>query len=311
MSDALGARPEVTVIGAGVIGLTCAHALREAGYRVTVIAADRPRVSDVAGGLWLPYAAGDSDEVMGWALETLWWLEARGFAAREYLHLQASEPWWLEALPDDRARRARAQELPAGYDHGWLLRVPLVEMPDHLKALEPPFTVRRTVTSLDEVTGLVVNCSGLAARELASDPTVSAARGQVVHLTPLPDLPCVCDEDQMIYVLPRNDHTIVGGSYQPGNENEAVDPEQTESLLARARALVPQLAHAKVIDARAGLRPIRANGPRVERVDDVIHCYGHGGAGLTLSWGCARRVVELATTSRRSPGSAPAPEHRA
>lgn len=54
MTDATGGRPEVTVIGAGVIGLTCAHALQEAGYRVTVIAADKPTVSDVAGGLWLP-----------------------------------------------------------------------------------------------------------------------------------------------------------------------------------------------------------------------------------------------------------------
>jgi D-amino-acid oxidase len=305
VSDTTGVPAGATVIGAGVIGLTCAHALREAGYRVTVIAADQPRVSDVAGGLWLPYAAGDSDEVMRWALETLSWLEARGFPPREYLHLQASEPWWLDALPDDRVRHARAQELPAGYDHGWVLHVPLVEMPGHLKALEPKRTVRRTVTSLDEVTGLVVNCSGLAARDLAGDPTVSAARGQVVHLTRLPGVPCICDEDQMIYVLPRSDRTIVGGSYQPGNENEAVDPAETESLLARGRALVPQLTHAKVLEARAGLRPVRAGGPRVERVDDVIHCYGHGGAGLTLSWGCARRVVELA--ARQDSATDPSP----
>jgi D-amino-acid oxidase len=291
------ANREVTVIGAGVIGLTCAHALRQAGYRVTVIAAERPRVSDVAGGLWLPYAAGDSEDVLRWALETLSWLEARGFAAREYLHLQAGEPWWLDALPVGRVRRARAQELPAGYDHGWVLRVPLVEMPDHLAALEPTGVVRRTVASLDEVGGLVVNCSGLAARELAGDPTVSAARGQVVHLTSLPGAPCVCDEDRMIYVLPRKDRTIVGGSYQPGNENQAVDAAETESLLDRARELVPQLADATVLDARVGLRPVRADGPRVQRVGDVIHCYGHGGAGLTLSWGCARRVVALAARS--------------
>jgi D-amino-acid oxidase len=175
------------------------------------------------------------------------------------------------------------------------LRVPLVEMSLHLEALEPPRIVRHTVTSLDELSGLVVNCSGLAARELAADPTVSAARGQVVQLTTLPGVPCMCDEDQMIYVLPRRDRIIVGGSWEPGNENEAVDPAETESLLARACALVPQLRDARVLGARAGLRPIRADGPRVERVDDVIHCYGHGGAGLTLSWGCARRVVELAT----------------
>ncbi len=290
----MGAPREVTVIGAGVIGLTCAHALHEADYRVTVIAADQPRVSDVAGGLWLPYAAGDSAEVMRWALQTLTWLEARGFPAREYLHLQATRPWWLDALPGDRVRHARADELPAGYDHGWRLRVPLVEMPAHLKALEPRRPVRRAVTSLAEIGGLVVNCTGLAARELAADPAVSAARGQVVHVNTLAGVPCVCDEDEMIYVLPRKDRTIVGGSYQPGNEHDLVDPEETESLLARARRLVPRLADAKVLDVRVGLRPVRAGGPRVERVGDVIHCYGHGGAGVTLSWGCARRVVELA-----------------
>ncbi len=297
---AVAAAPVVTVIGAGVIGLTCAHALQEAGYRVTVVASDRPRVSDVAGGLWLPYAAGNSDEVMLWAMETLLWLEGLGYSAREYLHLQAREPWWLHALPEGRVRRAQLEELPAGHDHGWVLRVPLVEMPRHLRALEPQHIVRRTVTSLDEFSGLVINCTGLAARELAADPTVSAARGQVVHVTTLPGVPCLCDEDQMIYILPRQDRTIVGGSYEPGSETEAVDPAQTESLLSRACGLVPRLAEAEFLGARVGLRPIRADGPRVARIDDVIHCYGHGGAGLTLSWGCARRVVELASGSPSS-----------
>ena len=32
---------------------------------------------------------------------------------------------------------------------------------------------------------------------------------------------------------------------------------------------------------------------RVEREGHVVHCYGHGGAGVTLSWGCADEVVEL------------------
>jgi D-amino-acid oxidase len=298
MANATGAHREVTVIGAGVIGLTCAHALAQAGHQVTVLADERPRVSDVAGGLWLPYAAGAAPEVMRWALDTLPWLEARGFPARDYLHLQATEPWWLGALPEGRVRRARATELPTGYDRGWMLRVPLVEMAEHLRALEPPRLVRRTVSALEDLPGLVVNCSGLAARELAGDSTVGAARGQVVHLAPMRGVPCLCDEDRMIYILPRRDRTVVGGSYEPGDEREAVDPAQSESLLARARALVPRLAEAEVLGARVGLRPIRADGPRVQRVGDVIHCYGHGGAGLTLSWGCARRVVELAARAR-------------
>jgi D-amino-acid oxidase len=139
-------------------------------------------------------------------------------------------------------RSALANELPTGYDRGWVLRVPLVEMPAHLKALQPARVVRREVRALNEIPGLVVNCTGLAARELADDPTVAPARGQVVRLTRMAGVPCVCDEDRMIYVLPRSDCTIVGGSYQPGNERGAVDPEETALLLARTPPGAPQSA---------------------------------------------------------------------
>lgn len=47
----------------------------------------------------------------------------------------------------------------------------------------------------------------------------------------------------------------------------------------------------------AGLRPYRASGFRVEREDlgggrVLVHNYGHGGAGVTLSWGSAWLAVE-------------------
>lgn len=46
------------------------------------------------------------------------------------------------------------------------------------------------------------------------------------------------------------------------------------------------------------LRPFRAAGPRleVERVGEkaVIHNYGHGGSGWSLSWGYAQRVAQMA-----------------
>ena len=49
-----------------------------------------------------------------------------------------------------------------------------------------------------------------------------------------------------------------------------------------------------------GLRPYRSNGFRLEHEQfgrrDVIHNYGHGGCGVTLSWGCAQLAVELAET---------------
>jgi D-amino-acid oxidase len=67
-------------------------------------------------------------------------------------------------------------------------------------------------------------------------------------------------------------------------------------MLARAQAIVPALAAADVLAHVVGLRPARS-AVRLEREDRsaglVVHCYGHGGAGVTLSWGCAGEVVEL------------------
>jgi D-amino-acid oxidase len=288
------ARSPVTVVGAGIIGLTCARALREAGHDVRVIARDEPTVSGVAGGLWLPYATARDERVLGWALETLDWLQAQGHPVVEYLHLERDEPWWLDALPADRVRHARANELPAGYGRGWVARVVLVELPRHLEALGLHEVEHEDVTSLEAIDGLVVNCTGLGARVLAGDETLTAARGQVVHVRAPAGTPCVCDEDSLTYVLPRADVCVVGGTHQPDDEDTTVRPEETAAILARAAALVPGLAGAPVLGARAGLRPVRADGPRVARDGDVIHCYGHGGSGLTLSWGCAQEVVALA-----------------
>ena len=66
----------------------------------------------------------------------------------------------------------------------------------------------------------------------------------------------------------------------------------TEEILDRATLLVPELSRAKVLGHRVGLRPARPS-VRLEREGNVVHCYGHGGAGVTLSWGCADEVAAL------------------
>jgi D-amino-acid oxidase len=122
-------------------------------------------------------------------------------------------------------------------------------------------------------------------------------RGQVVHLRPVPGVPCVCDEDELTYVLPRGDVIVCGGTHQPLDTDTSPREDETRDILERCIRLVPALADAEVLGAKAGLRPVRRGGVRLEREDNVIHCYGHGGAGVTLSWGCARAVVEIARTA--------------
>ncbi|HEY2792992.1 MAG TPA: FAD-dependent oxidoreductase, partial [Micromonosporaceae bacterium] len=69
-------------------------------------------------------------------------------------------------------------------------------------------------------------------------------------------------------------------------------------IVARCAAIDPRLASARVLEHRVGLRPSRPS-VRLEAVAQngrtVIHNYGHGGSGVTLSWGCADDVVARAT----------------
>jgi D-amino-acid oxidase len=65
-----------------------------------------------------------------------------------------------------------------------------------------------------------------------------------------------------------------------------------DAIVRRATALVPEVAKARILRHKVGLRPARPE-VRLERVGDLVHCYGHGGAGVTLSWGCADEVARL------------------
>jgi D-amino-acid oxidase len=103
--------------------------------------------------------------------------------------------------------------------------------------------------------------------------------------------------NDLTYVIPRDKDIVVGGTSEPGNWNMAVDQTTADQILTRAAELVPQLRNAKVLRHRVGLRPsrpsIRCELVRTTSGEPVIHCYGHGGAGVTLSWGCAGEVFEL------------------
>ncbi len=307
-----GPEPQVVVLGAGVCGLSCAVALGEAGYRVAVVADAPPEatVSAVAGGLWFPYGVDAGAVSLARArasyerLEALAAVPEAAVTMVDYLHLSARDPWWSAAMPGGRVREA-----PGGF----VARVPLVRSPEHLAYLvtraeaHGAAFLRRRVESLDalfSVAPVAVNCAGLGARELCGDGALRAVRGQVVHLHVTADagaadpLPCVADADgphPPAYVLPRGDVVVAGGTAE-ASEDPRPDPVTRAEILARCEALVPALAGAQVVGDRAGLRPVRDGGVRLEAErrpgGTVIHDYGHGGAGWTLAWGCALEVVE-------------------
>jgi D-amino-acid oxidase len=308
-----GPRHPVTVVGAGVVGLTCALLLAEAGHRVRMVARERlvDTTSAVAAAVWYPYRAFPLDRVLGWSrvgYDTFAALAeaepAAGVRMRvgtELARRDVPDPWWAGAVPD----LARVSDVPSGFALGWRFTSPVVDMSRYLPWLEARLAGRgvvpetATIHDLAELDGLVVNCAGLGARELVPDPSVEPVRGQVVVVEQAGLDEWLVDEGggrALTYVVPRIDDVVVGGTAEEGVSDLTVDPATAAGILDRATALVPALAGAQVLGHKVGLRPARPT-VRLEAEKrhgrSVVHCYGHGGAGVTLSWGCASDVVDI------------------
>ncbi|MBR7743601.1 FAD-binding oxidoreductase [Phycicoccus sp. BSK3Z-2] len=305
----------VTVVGGGVVGLTSALALAGRGHRVRCVR-DVPAagtVSAVAGGLWFPYHVEPRERVVGWGLVSLARFEAladdpsAGVALREGLLVERAGPdrWWSEGV--DGVRDARPDELPGGAASGAVVRLPLVSMPVHLDWLSQRCeaagveTVTSRVADLDELEDeVVVVATGRRATELVPGLEGTPSRGQVAVLAnPGLDRWLVDDAGpsggELTYVLPHPGRVVCGGTDVPGEDLEP-DPDVHAAIVERCRAAVPALRDAEVLGARVGIRPVA---PAVDLRARALHGrtvvtnVGHGGAGITLSWGCAEEVADL------------------
>ena len=269
----------VIVVGAGVVGLCCAVRVLEDGHRVDVVARDLPleTTSAVAAALWYPYRARPYDRVAAWA--------ATGYA--------------------ELARLAELARVPPSppYADAWSFVAPVVEMPVHLRWLVSRVealggtVTRMALPALPDQADVVVDATGLGARRMAGDPSLRPVRGQVVLVGQVGlDRWWLVGSRPPLYVVPRSRDIVVGGTDDEGEWDRRPNPAAARRVLERAVELVPDLARAPVLGHRVGLRPerpeVRLEVEQRGRVR-VVHCYGHGGAGVTLAWGCAAEVAAL------------------
>jgi D-amino-acid oxidase len=146
----------------------------------------------------------------------------------------------------------------------------------------------------------IANCTGLGARDLVPDPSVRPVRGQLVVVPNdngikefFQDNP---EGDDFTYIFPHGAHIVLGGCAIEHAAGLEPDWPLAHEIVRRCTEIQPKLRGTRITQIRVGLRPWRSS-VRVERTDvdglPVIHNYGHGGAGLTLSWGCAAEVHSL------------------
>ncbi|MGQ4480650.1 FAD-dependent oxidoreductase [Streptomyces sp. SAS_276] len=310
-----GINGDVIVVGGGVIGLTTAVVLAERGARVRVWTREPVELttSAVAGALWWPYRIEPEPLVGEWALQSLVVYEelaARpeetgvrmvdGVQGETRLDELGS---WAARVPG--LREARAEEFAGG---GLWARLPLIDMSVHLPWLRNRFVERggtveeASVVDLSEVpASVVVNCTGLDSLDLVPDRSVRPVRGQLVVV----ENPGITtwltsvdhSADTSTYFFPQPGGLILGGTAEENAWSMTPDPATAEAIIARCAAFRPEIADARVLEHRVGLRPTR---PAVRLEREVlrggrvlVHNYGHGGAGITVAWGCAREAADL------------------
>ncbi|WP_424921194.1 FAD-dependent oxidoreductase [Streptomyces sp. wa1] len=308
----MGTVADVIVVGGGVSGLTTALLLAERGLRVRVWSRDpaAATTSAVAGALWWPYRIEPAALVGAWSLETLRVYEELAAAPSETgvrmvtgVHggerLAALGPW------------ARGLDHASEVPEGLRVTLPLIDMPAHLGWLEGRLTAaggvveRRTVHGFAEAAAearVVVNCTGLGARELVPDAGVRPVRGQLV----LVENPGIDEwfthadpaSSATTYFFPQPGRPVLGGTAEVDDPRTEPDLRTAREIVERCARVRPEIAGARVLGHRVGLRPSRDAGVRIEAEDLpggglLVHNYGHGGAGVTVARGCARAAAQL------------------
>ncbi|MFN0093743.1 MAG: FAD-dependent oxidoreductase [Dehalococcoidia bacterium] len=303
----------ITVVGCGVIGLTTALELQRAGHDVGVVGAEPAltATSGAAGAIWAPVRLPPESREFRWALKSYERLTTIANTVPEAgvdllrsceVVDEPGRPWWA-----DHVRALERRDISRLYAKGsdvWSFVTPRCEPQLYLPWLEAqlsrPVEVRKVDRLEGETGDVVVNCTGLGARELCGDRELEGVFGQTILAEPgtLPLHTYLADErdpEAIFYSIPRRQSVVLGGCRTPMPGVEVApgpSPVVREAILGRL--LAAGHTPGRVIAERTGLRPVRAQ-VRVEREGRIIHNYGHGGSGYALSWGCAEEVAQLAS----------------
>jgi len=259
----------VAVLGSGAVGLATARLLQESGFRVTIYTKALPpdTTSSMAGGEWFPFLVADPEKSDARFKTQL--LSAAEFAYSHYINMIGDRYGisWIrsysisrDGFDEDgpigkhsmfRAMMPEFRDL-APEEHPFLATnsvrqydTLLIEPPRYLAAMLDAFRaasgaiVVRSIADRNDIAQipekLVFNCTGMGAKDIFQDGELTPVRGQLTYLKPQPEVTYAVSHDEL-YMLPRTDGVLLGGTYELGMASLAPDMVKQRKILARHKA---------------------------------------------------------------------------
>ena len=245
----------VAVLGSGVMGLTTARLVQDAGFPVTIYAAALPpdTTSNIAGGQFHPFLAYDEDKVTAaWKSQ---FLRALEYSWRRFQIMVGDDYGihWKATYDEDDApeyytpdyppinRLLSPPEYPFPVAHVVRYDTMYIETGRYLRQLTHDvelaggkIEVRRFATPADISAlpeKLVFNCTGLGSRELFGDTEMRPIRGQLAILLPQPEIQYAYMGD-VGYMFPRDDGIVLGGTFEYDQWDPNPVPKDIAAILA-------------------------------------------------------------------------------
>jgi glycine/D-amino acid oxidase-like deaminating enzyme len=249
------------VIGCGAVGLATARLMQDQGWDVTIYARDLPpdTTSNIAGGQWSPTSVYDDDALTP---EFVAQFEAAmGHAYRYYQNLVGprygvrwiSNYTIMPEAPDgedftDRYQRFYPQHQDLAedehpFDARWVrhYNTMLIEPAIYLPAMMQDFYVaggtikRRAFQDDGELMTLgepvIFNCTGLGARDLFNDQELIPIKGQLSFILPQAEVDYITLGNGGLYMFPRSDGILLGGTFERNEWSTVPDPEATRTII--------------------------------------------------------------------------------
>jgi glycine/D-amino acid oxidase-like deaminating enzyme len=259
LSGWTGRADRCAVLGCGAVGLATARLLQRRGAAVTIYAKDVPpnTTSNMAGAQWGPFSVFERgktsaafDEQFARAARVSWRLfqdlpgAAYGVRWIENFSIGDTPPPSPVQSPfyvDGVDLGPRDHPFPARYVRRFTTM--LIETPIYLSALLRDFLLAggnlivRELASRESIAALaepvVFNCTGLGAKTLVGDDELTPVRGQLTFLLPQPEVDYITLSDGPLYMFPRADGILLGGTFERGNWSVNPDPD-TEKRIVEA-----------------------------------------------------------------------------